>query len=139
MSKRFWIAFVACYFASQALGFLINGVLLADSYKALAHVWRPEAEMNAKMWIFFVTAFISVFLFCYIFTKGYENKGLMEGVRYGALMGVLMSVPIAYDSYVIYPLPYSMALKWFLTGMVYWIALGALLALIYKPDVPKAA
>lgn len=139
MNKRFWMAFVACYVVGQVLGFLINGVLLKPSYEALAHVWRPEADMNAKMWIFFVTSFIAIFLFCYIFTKGYENKGLVEGLRYGALIGLLLTVPMAYDSYVVYPLPYTMALKWFLTGMAYWLALGAVLALVYKPDAPKAA
>jgi hypothetical protein len=91
------------------------------------------------MWIFFVTSFIAIFLFCYIFTKGYVNKGLVEGLRYGGLMGLLMTVPMAYDSYVVYPLPYTMALKWFLTGMVYWIALGAVVSLVYKPDAPKTA
>lgn len=138
-NKRFWMAFFACYIVAQALGFLIHNVLLMDSYKALAHVWRPEAEMNAKMWIFFVTSFISILLFCYIFTKGYESKGLMEGLRYGGLIGLFVSVPMAYDSYVIYPLPYTMALKWFLGGMVYWLALGATLALVYRPGAPKAA
>jgi hypothetical protein len=139
MNKRFWMAFAACYVVGQGLSFAINGVLLAPSYEALAHVWRPEADMQAKMWIFFVTSFIGIFLFCYIFTKGYENKGLMEGLRYGALIGLFVTIPMAYDSYVIYPLPYTMALKWFLTGMVFWVALGAVLALVYKPDAPKAA
>ncbi len=139
MNKRFWMAFAACYIVGQVLSFVINGVLLEPSYKALAHVWRPEAEMQAMMWIFFLTSFISIFLFCYIFTKGYENKGLMEGLRYGGLIGLFVTIPMAYDSYVVYPLPYTMALKWFLTGMVYWLALGAVLALIYKPDAPKAA
>ena len=134
MNKRFWMAFVACYVIGQILGFVINGVLLADSYKALAHVWRPEADMQAKMWIFLITSFVAVFLFCYIFTKGYENKGLMEGLRYGGLIGLLMTVPMAYDSYVVYPIPYSLALKWFVTGMAYWLTLGAVLAGIYKPD-----
>jgi hypothetical protein len=138
MNKRFWMAFAACYVVGQVLSFLINGVLLQDTYKSLASVWRPEAEMQAKMWIFFVTSFVAIFLFCYIFTKGYENKGVVEGVRYGVLVGLLLTVPMAYDSYVIYPIPYSLALTWFLTGMVFWVVLGALLAAIYRPDGAKS-
>jgi len=134
MNKRFWMAFAACYIVGQVLGFLINGVLLADTYKALASVWRPEAEMQAKMWIFLVTGFVSTFLFCYIFTRGYENKGLAEGLRYGGLVGLLITVPMAYDSYVVYPIPYSLALSWLFTGMAYWLILGAVLALIYRRD-----
>ena len=139
MNKRFWMAFAACYVVGQGLGFVINIVLLADIYKSLAHVWRPEAEMNAKMWIFFVTSFVSIFLFCYIFTRGYENKGVMEGVRYGALIGVLLSFPMAYDSFVVYPITYNLVLGWFFTGLAYWIILGAVLALIYRRDEVKPA
>jgi len=139
MNKRFWMAFAACYIVGQVLGFVINGVVLADTYKSLAHVWRPEAEMQARMWIFLLTSFVSIFLFCYIFTKGYEGKGLAEGLRYGGLMGLLMSVPIAYDSYVVYPITYNLALMWFLTGMAYWLVLGALVALIYRRDDVKPA
>ena len=134
MNKRFWMAFAACYVAGQILGFLINGVLLAPSYAAQAAVWRPEAEMNSLMWIFFLTSFVAIFLFCYIFTKNYENKGLMEGLRYGGLMGLLITVPMAFDAHAVYPLPITLSIKWFVTGMAYWIALGALVSLIYKPD-----
>ena len=138
MNKRFWMAVVACYVVGQVLGFLIHQVALADTYKALASVWRPEAEMQAKMWIFFVTSLVAVFLFCFIFTKGYENKGPMEGARYGALVGLLISVPAAYDAYVIYPITYHLALTWFLTGLGYWVVLGLVLSLIYKPDAKAA-
>ena len=139
MNKRFWMAFAACYVVGQVLGFVVNGVLLADIYKSLAHVWRPEAEMNAKMWIFLVTSFVSIFLFCYIFTKGYENKGLAEGLRYGALIGLFVSFPMAYDSFVIYPITYNLVLWWLFTGLAYWIILGALLALIYRRDAVTTA
>lgn len=134
MNKRFWMALAACYVVGQVLGFVINTVLLADLYKSLAHVWRPEAEMNAKMWIFFITSFIAIFLFAYIFTRGYENKGVMEGVRYGALMGAFVSFPMAYDSFVVYPITYNLTLSWLSTGLAYWIILGALLALIYRRE-----
>lgn len=134
MNKRFWMAFAACYVAGQVLGFVINGVLLEGTYKSLAHVWRPEAEMNAMMWVFMLTSFVAIFLFCLIFTKGYENKGIGEGLRYGALVGALMSVPMAFDSFVIYPITFQLAVTWLVTGLVYWLILGAILASIYKRD-----
>jgi hypothetical protein len=138
MNKRFWMAFGVCYVVGQVMGFLINGVLLAPSYQAQASVWRPEAEMNELMWVFFLTSGVAIFLFCYIFTKGYENKGLVEGLRYGALVGLLLTVPMAFDSHVVYPLPLTLSFKWFLTGMAYWLVLGAVLAKLYRPDTAKA-
>ena len=139
MNKRFWMAFAACYVVLHALGFLIHGILLDSSYQAQAAVFRPKAEMDSMFWIMFVNSAIYLWVFCYVFTKGYENKGFMEGVRYGALMGLLISVMGAYDAYVVYPLPYSLALKWFVSGMVTWTVLGVVMALVYKPDAPAAA
>lgn len=138
MNKRFWMAFAACYVVGQVLGFLTNGLILADTYKSLSSVWRPEADMQAKMWIFLLTSLVAIFLFCFIFTKGYENKGIGEGVRYGALVGTLLSVPWAFDSYVIYPITGTLAVMWLVTGVVSWVVLGALLAAIYRPDGAKA-
>lgn len=132
MNNRFWMAFAAVYVVFHALGFALHGVYLADTYKSLASIWRPEAEMQAKMWIMFVNSAVYLFLFCYIFTRGYENKGVMEGVRYGALMGVFVSVMSAFDSYVIYPVPQDLATTWFVSGVAIYIVLGAILALIYK-------
>jgi hypothetical protein len=45
----------------------------------------------------------------------------------------------AWDAYVVYPIPHTLALKWFVSGMVVWTALGVVMALVYKPEAPKAA
>jgi len=50
-----------------------------------------------------------------------EGKGLAEGARYGVIIGLFFGISQAYDSYVIYPIPYSLALKWFLSGLAYCV------------------
>lgn len=132
-NKTFWFGFIAVYVVGQIINFLVHQVLLADTYQALAAVWRPEQEMMSMMWVMFVTSAIYLFLFCYIFTKGYEGKGVMEGVRYGLLMGLFMSVPMAFDSYVIYPITTNLALIWFVCGVIFFVIAGAVFAAIYKP------
>ncbi len=132
--KRILITFVVVYIVAQILGFLIHAVWLAPTYAELAHVWRPSEELMAKQWIMFLTGAIFCFFFVFIFSKGCEGKGWMEGVRYGVIIGFFVGVPAAYDPYVIYPIPYSLALKWFLSGMVVTIVLGVVTALVYKKD-----
>jgi hypothetical protein len=134
MNKRFWMAFVACYVASQVLGFLIHGFWLSDTYKSLATVWRPEVEMNSMMWIMLLTSAVLVFAFCYIFTRGYESKGLMEGVRYGLWVALLCAIPQSLDSFVIYPIPLSLSVKWAVSGAAYFVILGVIVAAIYKRE-----
>ena len=134
MNKRFWMAFVACYVVGQVLGFAIHGVWLDPVYKSMPSVWRPEAEFQDMFWIMMVSAAALVFAFCYIFTKGYEGKGVMEGVRYGLWVALLCAIPQAFDSFVIYPVPLSLAVKWAVSGVAYFVILGAILASIYKRD-----
>ena len=122
------------YVLAQVLGYLMHQVWLTPVYDELAAVFRPKAEMDQMMWIFFATSAVWVLVFTYIFVRGREGKGIMEGVRYGALMGLFYNLTIAYDSYVIYPLPSSLALKWFLGGIAISIILGVVASLVYKPS-----
>ena len=131
--KKLLVAFVAVYVVGQVMGYLIHQVWLAETYGSLAAVWRPEAEMASKMWIMFVTAAVWSFFFCYVFARGYEGKGLAEGARYGAIIGLFFGISNSYDSYVIYPIPYSLALQWFVSTLGYCVVQGVVAAALYKP------
>lgn len=130
--KRILLTAAAVYVGYQILSILIHAVWLAPVYGSLAEVWRPEAEMMSKQWIMFVTSAFFAFFFAYIFARGYEGKGWQEGARFGAIIGLFVGVPAAYDAYAIYPIPYSLALKWFLSGFGATVLLGIVAALVYK-------
>ena len=130
--KRFVIGCVVTWVVVQALGFLIHTVFLGETYGSMAEVWRPEAEMMAKTWVMFLTSMLWTVLFCYIFTRGYENKGVMEGVRYGFLIG-LFWLPVAYENHVIFPIPISLAHVWAITTIATCMIYGAVFAAIYRP------
>ena len=132
--KKLWVAVVVVYVVSQILGYLTHTVWLGETYASLASVWRPMDDMMSKTWIMFVTAAVYCFFFVYLFAKGCEGRGVMEGVRFGVIIGLFVGVFSAYDWYVILPIPYSLALKWFLSSLAGSIVMGAVAALIYKPD-----
>ena len=132
-NKTFWIGFVVIYVVMQAYGYVVHEIMLADTYQSLASIFRPEAEMMDMMWMMRVGSALVMLLFCYIFTQGYEGKGVAEGVRYGALMGLFIAIPV-FDQHVVYPLPGDLAVNWFLTGVLGFIISGAIFAAIYKPS-----
>lgn len=138
-TKKYVIASGVVFVVYEILSLLIHRVLLDGAYQATASVWRPEAEMHANFPIMLVTAFIISFLFVFIFAKGYEGKGIMEGVRYGLWIGLLMSIPMAFNSYATLPIPMSLAIKWFVYGVIRFIILGIVAAGIYKPSAQPAA
>jgi hypothetical protein len=133
-NKTFWIGFVVVFIIMQAIGFLIHVVMLDETYKALAASFRPQEVMDSMMPIMIVSGTVVLFLFCYIFTKGHEGKGVIEGVRYGALMGLFLAFPTSVDAYVIYPLTQELAAIWFITTLVGFMIAGAVFAAIYKPS-----
>ena len=131
--KRFVLACAAVYVIYQIFGFVVHQLLLSDIYKVMESVWRPEAQMMSKMWIMYLTSAVWTVLFCYIFTRGYEDKGAMEGARYGLIMGLFIGIPFAYESYMIYPITLSLAHAWMVSAVVLSVICGLVLALIYKP------
>jgi hypothetical protein len=134
MNKKLWIGFIVIFIAMAVLNMIIHGFILSSTYQTdeVSKIMRPESEMNSMMWIYYVVYIIQAFFFAFIFSKGYEGKGIMEGVRYGLYMGLLMATPMAYASYAMYPMPYSLALQWFIYGMIQYIILGILIALVYE-------
>jgi hypothetical protein len=129
--NRYLIASLAVFVAAMGLDYVINGVILKDAYDATKSVWRPD--MASKTWIFFLIDLIYAFPFTYIFVRGYEGKGIIEGARFGAIVGVLISVPMAYGLYALLPVPYSLAQQWFLYGFIETVLLGLVAAAVYRP------
>lgn len=133
-NKTFWIGFVVVYVVWQALGFAIHEVAMADTYGALANIFRPRTEMNDMMWMMLVSSAVMMYMFCYIFTMGYEGKGIMEGARFGVLIAFLMSGPMVIEQHVIYPVPADVATTWLVSIFVSFIIVGAIFAAIYRPE-----
>jgi len=133
-NKTFWIGLIVVFIVMQGLGYVIHEVLMGDTYEKLASIFRPEAEMMDMMWMMMVSGAVMMFMFCYIFTRGYEGKGIMEGVRFGFLIGLLMAGPMAIDPHVIYPVPAEVATIWLISSVMSLIIAGAVFASIYKPD-----
>lgn len=139
-TKKFWIAFVVVFVLLEITNYLIHGVLLSSTYSSegVKEVFRSEEEMAGKMWIMWVADLVWSFFFVFIFVKGYQNRGIMEGIRYGIYIGLFTSFVYSYGSYAVYPLPYSLVLQWFLIGLVQSIILGIITAAVYKPKEASA-
>jgi hypothetical protein len=130
-TKRYFVASLAVFVAAVVLDYVIHGVILKSAYEATKTIWRPD--MDSKAWIIALVDLIIAFPFTYIFVKGYEGKGIMEGVRFGTIVGVLISIPMPYGMYAMLPMPYSLAFQWFLYGLIETILMGITVAAVYRP------
>jgi len=132
-TKRWLLASLAVFVVIAALEFLTHGVLLSDLYKQTASVWRPEAEMQKMMWVFWVGMLVFAPFFALIYVKGYEKgkPGLGQGFRFGLYVGAMLSVMNSFGWYVILPIPLALAGYWFVAILVEFIAAGIAAGLVY--------
>ena len=127
--KRFMLAFVATFIFVFLFEGLWHGVLMVPLYEATAEVWRPPAE--SSMAFLMLGQLLYSLLIAYIFTRNYRANGIVEGLRFGLLMGLLVaSIQVGTYSYL--PIPLSIALLWVLAEVLKGLGAGAILAVIYK-------
>ena len=136
-TKKFFLTVILVFVTLEVTNYIIYQLIMAPTFQdhELTKAFRPEGEMAGKMWIAFLMDLVWSFFFVFFFSKGYENRGIMEGVRFGIYIGLFYSMVVSYQSYVFYPLPYSFVLSMFLWGVLQCIICGIVAALVFKPKV----
>jgi uncharacterized membrane protein len=104
---------------------------MAD-YQATQQIWRPDPEMASRMAWMFGAQLLTVVAFVLLWTRWANTAQLSCAVGFGFLMGIFSGV-WAIVLYVILPMPPSIAVKWFVAGIVQCILLGIVAFFVYKP------
>ena len=129
-NKKFFLALIAVFVVHESLGYVIHQVLMTPSYQETASMWRMPDDIN--MGLVVLGGLIFSLFFMAVFAQGYEGKGLMEGGRYGLLIGNLIFFPALFVNYAVMPITFSMAAHWYGYGLVQTIACGYAAALVYQ-------
>lgn len=139
MKKKMWLGFVVTFIVFEVLEYLIYTVIMGSAWESTRSLWRPD--MGSKWYVYIITTLIGSFFFSFIFSKGYEGKGIGEGIRYGTYIGIWLSAGMAYGTYGMVAIPYYMALQWFIYGVVQYLIGGIVLALVFgkKANEPAKA
>lgn len=58
--------------------------------------FRSMEEIQSKMWVGYLMDLVRSFFFTFLFVKGYENKGIMEGVRFGIYVCFFYIMVVSY-------------------------------------------
>ena len=113
--------------------FLVHGILLKRAYQATASLWRPMPALRQLLWTMWVLYLVNALVLPYIYAKGHEaGKGPVgQGLRFGGAIGLLMASGMSLGTYYMIAIPASMALVWFVTGLIEFVLAGIAIALIY--------
>ena len=132
MAKRVFLAVVAVFICWVVVDFVVHGIVLPASYTATAALWRPMAEM--KLGLTYLVTFLSCLVFVLIYALFFGKKGPGPGLAYGALFGFGAGVSMGYGSFAAMPIPYTMALAWFLGTLVKGIIGGAVVGVVVRGE-----
>lgn len=142
--KTCLISVVAVTLFLCAYSYLIHHKLLAADYAATSNIWRSKEEMAGLgvYWPIYhlllamvVTCWFGKTRAC-LASCGTESAttccpvksgGLCFGLKLGLIMGLGMGV-----AYLYLPIPFTLAVKWFLAGFVEGLGIGAILGMLCK-------
>ncbi len=131
MDKRFWICGTLVSIAAMALDFLIHGVLLQGDYDALAAgIMRTPAEQAHYLPYLLVAHLLIGFGLTWLYRKGMDpgKPAAGQGLRFGAAVATLSTVPGYLVYYVVQPLPARLVTRQIILGILATLLLGMLLA-----------
>lgn len=133
--KRFIGASLVILVARKGLAYFIETVILRRDYEKLSDLLRPD--VLSTVGLMFVVGLLVAFAFTYIFVKGREGKGILEGVRFGIVIWLFVTVPTGLGAWMMFPIPIAQIGKWALMGLLLNLISGILAAAIYKPARQK--
>lgn len=128
---RFIAGGLGIFIIFQVCDLVIHGFLLGNQFKSISSIGRPD--IMSYMWIMYLAGFIFSFLMMYIFIKGFEDRGVMEGVRFGILFGTVTAGMGSLYLYILFPVPFLLVLQWFGYQLIKYIIAGIAAGSIYKP------
>ncbi len=124
--KKYFITIAAVFFCFAIIDFLFDSLLLVKINNSLSNVWRPQMIF----WLEPVLYLVSTLLFVFIFARIYKGKGITEGIFYGFLIGILMAGYSSFKQYALYPIPFKIAVIWFIEGLIQYTIAGIIMSSI---------
>jgi hypothetical protein len=131
--KKLALAIIANYVILMATNYVVHSIWLMPDYDAIPLSHRNIWGIQHRFWAMLLGQFFFSAMFAYIYTRGRENKPWIEqGIKYAILVGCLTVVPTALSQYVVYVIPYQLAIKWMVAGGIQMLIIGLVVAGIYK-------
>lgn len=133
--KRIFLAAFVGFVVYFACGALVFGKLIADYYRPYPGVYRSAEAVMSYFPIGIAGTFLAILVLTVIYAKGYEGgSGMLEGLRFGALVGFFVVFAVVGDEYVTLNIGGKLAVAMAVGRLVGWIVVGMAIGLVYKPS-----
>ena len=142
---RLILTMVVIFVLANLLGFFIHAIWLRPDYLLVVsqnpNLFRPDGQ--EKM-VPIVLAYIAFAVgSVWVYAHGVQNKPLLiQGVRFGIAMWLVLTVPSFFIAYATQPIPALLLSKQVLSELVAKLFLGVVTAFVYgkglRPTAPAA-
>lgn len=130
--KKYWIPSVAILIVAKGIvAFLFFAVIFNSVYEKPFSGARPEGEeLHAAELICMI---VWTLAFTFIYTKGYQNKGWTEGIRFGLIVWFFYFIPMLMGVWAYFQVPNDWVIAGLISGLAESLTARLLVGLIYKP------
>jgi len=137
-TTRLILTIIVIFVLANLTGFFIHAIWLEPDYRLVANLYRPTGQ--EKM-LFIVLAYIAFAVgSVWLYAHGVEDKPLlMQGVRFGIAMWLVLTIPSFFIAYGTQPIPALLMSKQVLSELVDKIFLGVVTALLYGKRSPSSS
>jgi len=129
-------AFVA-YFVLGGLSFVV-APSLANEFRKYPAVYRSQEDIKSVMPAGMAAMFLAMVVLAVIYAMLYQNgSGIVEGARFGALIGVFSVCAFVMHNYVNLNIGLKLTLEQEAAYFVEWLVTGIVIGLIYRRATPR--
>ncbi len=124
--------FVA-YFATGGVMFVAMPWMKTE-FKKYPAVYRPHESIMKVMPAGMAAMFVSIAVLAVIYAMGYHGgSGVVEGARFGALIGVFAMGAFTVHNFVNLNIGWKLTVEQSVAYFVEWVVVGVVIGVIYRP------
>ena len=133
MGRKFYISVGVMFVLSMALGFLVHGALLAPEYAKLTNLFRQGADAESHFSAMLLAHVFIAIGFTWIYVRGKEDKPFLgQGLRYGAAVAVLTTIPTYLIYLAVQPMPEALVVKQIVFDTIAMLVMGVVVAWVNR-------
>ena len=135
--KRMAMSALLVLVTKAAVGAIFFGLLFSDVQEGAETAFRAEGTENHGIAMVGYVAWS--FAFSFVFARGFEHRGWLEGVRFGLIVWMLYFVPMTLGIYGYFVVGREWTLFALLSGLAESLACGSVAALAFRNAPMRAA
>jgi len=135
--KRILMSAVLVLVTKAAVGAIFFGLVFTDVHEGATTAFRAEGTENHGIAMVGYVAWSLAFSF--VFARGFENRGWLEGARFGLIVWLLYFVPMTLGIYGYFVVGTEWMFFALISGLAESLACGSVAALVFRNAPMKTA